>query len=163
MDNTVLRVEGMTCQHCGERVTSALRSVPGVVDVQIDWRQGRVQVQHPGTVRDNSLIKAVEKAAADTEHRYSAIFIKDEEGTKKTNRLRGPLAMLLILPLCLLLCGGGVIGISIVGAFLASKWVGVGPGLAVAAVVGFGTWWVLRRRQRVCSICVSKDREGAKS
>lgn len=46
MSRTVLKVEGMTCGHCVQAVTSALRQAEGVSDAQVDLQAGRATVEY---------------------------------------------------------------------------------------------------------------------
>ena len=39
-----LKVSGMTCEHCVQAITQAVRAVPGVADVSVDLAQGDVTV-----------------------------------------------------------------------------------------------------------------------
>jgi copper chaperone len=40
-----VKVDGMTCDHCADAVTRAVRAVPGARDVVVDLKAGRVRVQ----------------------------------------------------------------------------------------------------------------------
>lgn len=53
-----IRITGMTCQHCVQAVTRALRAVPGVSDVQVQLAPPQATVR--GRADDASLVKAVE-------------------------------------------------------------------------------------------------------
>ena len=157
--SSLLRVDGMTCEHCGGRVVSALRSVPGVSAVQMDWRVGRCEIHHESTATAAELIKAVARASAGSRHKYSAKLLEDA-GETIQNRGRGSLIRVLLAALpCLLLCGGAAITLPAIGAFLASKWIGVVPGLALGVVFGVGTWWLVKRRRNVCATCLNNGSE----
>ncbi|WP_084045413.1 CopZ family metallochaperone [Deinococcus hopiensis] len=52
-----LDITGMTCGHCQSGVTQALKSVPGVVDAQVNLKTGKAVVQ--GNVEPQQLIAAV--------------------------------------------------------------------------------------------------------
>lgn len=43
---TTLDIEGMTCASCVRHVSSALRAVGGVTDVQVNLREGRALIRH---------------------------------------------------------------------------------------------------------------------
>lgn len=45
---TVLAVEGMTCSSCVRHVTSALAGLPGIVEVAVELKSGKVRVAHDG-------------------------------------------------------------------------------------------------------------------
>lgn len=44
METKVLQVRGMSCDHCVHAVRSALQSLAGVQDVQVDLQKGEVTV-----------------------------------------------------------------------------------------------------------------------
>ena len=59
---TTLRISGMTCNHCVQHVTRALRGVGGVAQVEVDLGAGRAMVDHGDQTTLASLIGAVESA-----------------------------------------------------------------------------------------------------
>jgi copper chaperone len=42
METAVLRVEGMSCEHCAKAVTQAAGKLPGVAEVNVDLKGGIV-------------------------------------------------------------------------------------------------------------------------
>ncbi len=56
---TILKVTGMTCQHCVQAVTKALKNVPGVVTVSVSLERGQVVVE--GTASREALVSAVKE------------------------------------------------------------------------------------------------------
>jgi copper ion binding protein len=56
------KVDGMTCEHCVNAVTTEVGALPGVSSVKVDLATGAVTVQsaHP-LVRDD-VVKAVDEA-----------------------------------------------------------------------------------------------------
>ena len=46
MQNTELKIEGMSCENCVAHVTKTLQSVPGVQSANVQLAAGRAQVQH---------------------------------------------------------------------------------------------------------------------
>ncbi|WP_425807333.1 CopZ family metallochaperone [Desulfitobacterium sp. Sab5] len=60
MGQMVLKVEGMTCNHCKMHVEKALRGVNGVADAQVDLAKGEAAVT--GEANREDLVKAVEEA-----------------------------------------------------------------------------------------------------
>lgn len=46
MATTILKVEGMSCQHCVKAVTGAVREVDGVSNVSVDLEAKTVTVDH---------------------------------------------------------------------------------------------------------------------
>ncbi|MCS7067231.1 MAG: cation transporter [Meiothermus sp.] len=52
-----LKIEGMSCNNCVRHVTEALKSVPGVEQVEVSLQEGRARVV--GTAPVEKLIEAV--------------------------------------------------------------------------------------------------------
>ncbi len=44
MSETILKIEGMSCNHCKMSVEKALKGVPGVTDVQVDLAEKQAVV-----------------------------------------------------------------------------------------------------------------------
>ncbi len=59
MQETELKVGGMTCKHCVMAVTRALKGVPGVRGVEVSLEDGRAIVS--GTADPGVLIRAIEQ------------------------------------------------------------------------------------------------------
>ena len=57
-----MKIEGMMCPHCQNRVQKALSDVEGVKDVHVDLDEKKASFQVSETVTDQQLIEAVEKA-----------------------------------------------------------------------------------------------------
>lgn len=57
MSRIELNITGMTCGHCQAGVLSALKTVPGVQDAQVDLKTGKAVVQ--GDVEPQLLVEAV--------------------------------------------------------------------------------------------------------
>lgn len=57
---TTLTVEGMSCEHCEQTVTEALRGVAGVTDAAADHETDRATVDGDADV--DALVSAVEDA-----------------------------------------------------------------------------------------------------
>jgi len=59
----VFRVDGMTCEHCQERVTKAIRTVAGVSDVKVSLEAASAEVTYdPGQATSEAIGAAVAKA-----------------------------------------------------------------------------------------------------
>lgn len=54
-----LQIKGMTCEHCVQAVTQALKGVAGVDSVSVDLGAGRARID--GAADPASLVRAVEK------------------------------------------------------------------------------------------------------
>ena len=49
MEKIVLRVDGMSCEHCVRAITKAVGALPGVANVAVDLNAKTVTVEHdPG-------------------------------------------------------------------------------------------------------------------
>ena len=64
---TVLKVTGMSCDHCVQSVTKALQNVSGVRSVSVSLEQGRAEVEHSEDLPPQSLVDAVAKAGYSAE------------------------------------------------------------------------------------------------
>lgn len=64
---TILRIKGMTCQHCVRSVTKALQGVAGVQRVSVSLERGRAEVEHSESVSTTSLTQAVTDAGYEAE------------------------------------------------------------------------------------------------
>jgi copper chaperone CopZ len=53
-----LKIEGMGCLHCSSTVSRALKSVRGVLGVDVDLMSGRAQIEE-GTATVDELLQAV--------------------------------------------------------------------------------------------------------
>ncbi len=63
MATTILKIQGMTCNHCVMRVTKALKGTAGVQDAQIDLQKGQAVVTYDeATVSLDKLSFAVVEA-----------------------------------------------------------------------------------------------------
>ncbi len=59
---SVLKVKGMSCQHCVMSVTKALNQLDGIKNVQIDLAKGEVRFDNTKEVAPNLIEKAIEEA-----------------------------------------------------------------------------------------------------
>ncbi|WBC13704.1 heavy-metal-associated domain-containing protein [Micromonospora sp. WMMA1998] len=62
---TTYQVRGMTCGHCVTAVSTELRALPGVTDVQVDLATGRVTVTSPSPLDADAVRAAVDEAGYD--------------------------------------------------------------------------------------------------
>jgi len=46
MAKSILKIQGMTCNHCVMRVAKALKAVPGVQDAQVDLQKAEAVVTY---------------------------------------------------------------------------------------------------------------------
>jgi len=60
MSETVLKIEGMTCNHCKMAVEKALKGVPGVTNVQVDLAKNEAMVA--GSPERAAMVEAIDEA-----------------------------------------------------------------------------------------------------
>lgn len=63
--DTTFQVNGMTCGHCVNAVSTELTALPGVTDVQVDLATGRVTVTSQGPLDADAVRAAVDEAGYD--------------------------------------------------------------------------------------------------
>mgnify|MGYP001324432936 CR=1 FL=1 len=68
----ILTIDGMTCDHCANRVTNALEEIDGVKSVKVKLRKKIATVKLSGDVDDNILKTTVEDAG------YSVTDVKQK-------------------------------------------------------------------------------------
>jgi len=59
---SILKVKGMSCQHCVMSVKKALSQLEGIKNVQVDLAKGEVQFDNTKEVVLNRIEKAIEEA-----------------------------------------------------------------------------------------------------
>ena len=59
MKTATIEVQGMTCGGCVSAVTRALKTVPGVQDVEVTLKPGRAQVTFNESQTNEGALKAV--------------------------------------------------------------------------------------------------------
>ncbi|ADL44142.1 heavy-metal-associated domain-containing protein [Micromonospora aurantiaca (nom. illeg.)] len=62
---TTYQVNGMTCGHCVNSVSTELSALPGVTDVQVDLAGGRVTVTSQNPLDVDTVRAAVDEAGYD--------------------------------------------------------------------------------------------------
>lgn len=60
--NTILKVKGMSCQHCVMSVTKALNQLEGIKNVQVDLAKGEVRFDNTKKLVFNQIEKAISEA-----------------------------------------------------------------------------------------------------
>lgn len=58
MEKAVIKVSGMSCEHCVNAITKALSALPGIRGVVVDLKAGTVTVEHEPTQTPLDKIKA---------------------------------------------------------------------------------------------------------
>ncbi len=59
---TILKVKGMSCQHCVMSVTKALNQLEGIQNIQVDLQKGEVRFDNTKDVASNRIAKTIEVA-----------------------------------------------------------------------------------------------------
>ncbi len=59
---TILKVKGMSCQHCVMSVTKALSQLEGIKNIQVDLTKGEVRFDNLKEVASNRIEKAIQDA-----------------------------------------------------------------------------------------------------
>lgn len=68
MENTVIKVGGMSCQSCVKSVTSSLSGLPGVDSAEVSLEAGEARVAYDAQqLSRQALLDAVEDAGFDAE------------------------------------------------------------------------------------------------
>ena len=67
MNNTTLRIAGMTCEHCARTVEDALSSLPGIVSASVSYQDGLASVAAQSGVDTGAMVRAVEASGYSAE------------------------------------------------------------------------------------------------
>jgi copper ion binding protein len=59
---SILKVKGMSCQHCVMSVKKALGQLEGVQNIEVDLQKGEVRFENSKAVELNRIEKAIEEA-----------------------------------------------------------------------------------------------------
>ena len=59
---TILKIEGMSCEHCVRHVKSALLELDGVTNAEIRLEEGAAAVEHTADLSPGDMIAAVTDA-----------------------------------------------------------------------------------------------------
>ncbi|MCF8567061.1 cation transporter [Alicyclobacillus tolerans] len=62
MQTEVLKVKGMTCNHCKHAVESALQDLPNITKATVDLAKGEVTVEMSGEVSRETIRAAIDEA-----------------------------------------------------------------------------------------------------
>lgn len=63
METKVLKIEGMSCDHCKKAVAEALQGIAGVKSVEVDLEAGKATVSYdPAQASEEVMRRAVEEA-----------------------------------------------------------------------------------------------------
>lgn len=73
-----IRVNGMMCEHCENRVAKALMEVPGIHEAKADHENGTVRLKTNGSVAEEQVKKAVEEAGYE--------YVTEEKETEKMEK-----------------------------------------------------------------------------
>ena len=88
MENT-LRLQGMSCAACARNVEDAIRSVPGVAEVSVNFGAEQASIQYdPKRTNLEQIQSAIVDAGYGSYSLQDQEFITDESEAEKTTRLR---------------------------------------------------------------------------
>ena len=59
---SIIKVKGMSCQHCVMSVTKALNQLDGIKNVRVDLAKGEVQFDNTKALPADQIEKAIEEA-----------------------------------------------------------------------------------------------------
>lgn len=62
MSTTTIRIEGMHCDGCAQRLRRVLEREPGVTTADVSWQGGEARVEHDGNATTDRLRAAIERA-----------------------------------------------------------------------------------------------------
>ncbi|MEW6003503.1 MAG: copper ion binding protein [Nitrospirota bacterium] len=65
---TILKVKGMSCEHCVMSITKALNQLEGIKNVQVDLSKGEVRFDDTKEVASNRISKAIQDAGYEVIH-----------------------------------------------------------------------------------------------
>ena len=68
MEQSIIKVGGMSCQGCVKNVTGVLQALPGVVEVAVSLESGEARVSHDPVQASLAVLRsAIEDAGFDAE------------------------------------------------------------------------------------------------
>ncbi len=65
MEKTILKVDGMSCEHCVKAVKNAVGSLPGVSSVDVDLKTKLVTVEHDSALSQDKIKYEIEDQGYD--------------------------------------------------------------------------------------------------
>ena len=65
---SIIKVKGMSCQHCVMSVTKALNQLEGIQNIQVDLQKGEVQFDNSKGITSNRIEKAISDAGYEVIH-----------------------------------------------------------------------------------------------
>lgn len=60
--NKVIDVKGMTCGHCVNSVTTELKKIAGVSEIEVDLATGKVTIQARNEIDEAAIAEAIDEA-----------------------------------------------------------------------------------------------------
>jgi copper chaperone CopZ len=60
MAKSVLKIQGMTCEHCVHAIQQSLLAVPGVKEVEVSLAEKKAVLTHDGVLDLEATVQAVE-------------------------------------------------------------------------------------------------------
>ena len=59
---SILKVKGMSCQHCVMSVTKALSQLDGIQNIEVDLQKGEVRFNNTKAIASSRIEKTIEEA-----------------------------------------------------------------------------------------------------
>lgn len=58
----IIKIEGMSCEHCIKRVENALEEIDGIKEVEVILEENKAIIEFDGQMEDKTLIDAIDDA-----------------------------------------------------------------------------------------------------
>ena len=65
MEKSILRVDGMACEHCVKAIQNAVGALPGVAVVEVNLSEKTVTVEHDGALLHDKIKDEIENQGYD--------------------------------------------------------------------------------------------------
>ncbi len=87
-DQTILRIKGMSCAACVEKVENALKRVDGVFDTSVNLTLGKAVVEHTSGVKASELIQAIKAVGYEAFEEFEEGLAADMEKLERKREIR---------------------------------------------------------------------------
>jgi Cu+-exporting ATPase len=88
MDRTTLKIEGMVCTSCVQKVEDALKSVDGVSSASVNLPLGKATVEHLPETRISDMIEVVRDVGYEAEELAEGELAEDRERIERKREIR---------------------------------------------------------------------------
>ncbi|MEM2237812.1 MAG: heavy metal translocating P-type ATPase [Candidatus Caldarchaeum sp.] len=87
-DQLILKIVGMSCASCVQKVENALMSIEGVFDVTVNLALGKAVVEHAPNVNVSDILQAVRAAGYEASEAVEAGLTVDKEKLERRNEIK---------------------------------------------------------------------------